>query len=148
MQGRDFAAFLNLSDDLVVNQLAAHELLTAVNHPVSDGLDVPERGNRACLMVQKSVEDEFYALRVVRNGGLHDHLLLARGLMLQTTRLQADSFHKTLCKKAVVIVTDHIQQLVFQRRTAAIKNEDYHNLTVYMFNKILCDTLQSYKFSH
>ena len=107
-------AFLDLSNDLVCNELAAHELLCTMNDSVTYSLNVFECRKYAILLVKECIQDSLNTHSVIRDRHFLYELFLSGSLMLKTSDFHSDSLYETLCKKVIDFFVLHIKKLIFQ----------------------------------
>ena len=122
----EVAADLDLLQHVLADEGAPGEEIRALHDAVADGLDVVEAGEHAVLGIHEGVEHELHADFVVRNGLGHGVRLFAGGLMGKAAVGQADLLDQAFGQQIIDIVVLHVQQLVLDRRAAAIDNQNNH----------------------
>ena len=128
MERSHVTAFAYAFNHLLIDESAAEEFLTSVNHPVSDCFDVLEGIEDSDFLVKESLKHCLDSDGVVCNRHFALNFLLPGSLVLDTADFHSDTFHQAFGKEIIDIVVLHIQQLVLQRRTSTVKNKNYHNV--------------------
>ena len=105
---------LDLSNNLVSNELTAYEFFSAVYDPMADSLDILECRKNTMLLVKKCLKDSLNTYSVVCNRHFLYKLFLTGSLMLYTSYFHSDSLYETLCKKIINFFVLHIKKLIFQ----------------------------------
>ena len=118
----NLAALANLRNHFVRHKGTAEKLLSAMHHAVSHSLDVVKRAKASVFLVQQRVKHSLNADGVVLNRHFAHKFLLSGSLMLETSYLKADALDESLREKVIDIVVLHVQQLILQRRAAAVEH--------------------------
>jgi hypothetical protein len=121
MQRAQGDALLDSLDDLVVNDAGIKEFHTAVEHTVTDSVDLVNGLDNTVLRIYQDLQNSGNGLRVAGHGDILNNLLFAN-LVGQTavdinTLAQALSGH---------IAGLGIHQLILKRRAAGIDNQNIH----------------------
>ena len=114
MKRCEIHAFLDLLNNLVSDELAAHELLCSMNNSVSYCLDIFQCRKDPSLFVEESVNDSLDSDCMILDRHLLYHFLLAGSLMLEAAHFHSDSLYDTLCKKVINFVIFHVEKLVLE----------------------------------
>ena len=123
VQRSQIVALLDTGHDLVGDQHGLGELLAAVNHAVTDSVDLGHGADDAVLSVDQSVQNSLDSLGV--SG--HSHIsalndLLALGLIGKLA-IDTDALAQTLGQDLLSL---GVEQLILQRRAAGIDNQYVH----------------------
>ena len=118
----NLAALANLRNHLVCHEGTAEKLLSAMHHAVSHSLDVVKRAKASIFLVKQRVKHSLNTNGVVLNRHFAHKFLLSGSLMLETSDLKADALDESLREKIIDIVVLHVQQLILQRRAAAVEH--------------------------
>jgi hypothetical protein len=105
---------LELGDDLICDELAAHKLLCSMNHTMSYGLNILEGVENTIFLVKKSVDHSLDTYGMVTDRHFLHELFLSGRLMLEAADLHSDSPDKTLGEQIIHLVILHIQKLILQ----------------------------------
>ena len=93
------------------------EFCSAVEHAVTDCVDLINRSDDAAIFVGQSIEYELNSNRVVWHWGLNNVVVFARNLVGQNRTVDTDSFTQTFGENVFVL---HVDQLILQRRAATV----------------------------
>ena len=103
---------------------ALDELIAAVEHAVTDGVDLIDRLNDAVLTVHEDRHNSFDGLLMGGHGDvLFDLRALGQCLVGQPS-VQTDALAQTLGSDDAGI---RVHKLILQARAAGVDNEDVHN---------------------
>ena len=109
MQRSKVGASLESLEHLIGKNHRLVELLTAVHHAVTHGINLREILNHTNLRVGEQREDEFHALGVLGNV-VHDLTFLAVGeLYFHESAIESHALSATRCHHALVV---HVVQCV------------------------------------
>ena len=120
MERCEHRAFLKLRDNLVRNQLAAHEILRSMNDTMTYSLDVLKSVEHSVFLVKKSINDSLDTNSVVCYRHFLHKFLLSGRLMLEAAHFHSDSLDETFREQIVNLFVLHIEKLILQRRTSTI----------------------------
>ena len=109
-----YRALLELSHNLVIDELAAHELLRSVDNTMSYSLDVLKCGKHTILLISQCIENFLNTHCMVLDRHLLLELFLTSCLMLQASYLHSDPLNQTLGKKIIHLLTLHIKKLILK----------------------------------
>ena len=104
----------------VVDEIAARELLAAMQHAVADRADLVHGGNHAVLLIRQRFEHQADGGGVVFQRLFHGEGA-AGMLMRELAALDADALHVALGDGMLV---GHVDELVFQRGGTRVDNQD------------------------
>ena len=124
MEGGQGDALLQSGHYGVVDEHGAGELLAAMDHAVSDGVDLGHALDHAVLGAGESVEDGLNGLRVGGHGDVELVLAVGGGHLVGQAAVDADALTETLGQDLFGL-RDH--ELIFEGRTASVDDEDFHN---------------------
>ena len=129
----EVAADFNLLQHIVIDKATSVEEIGTLHDAVTHCIYIIERIEYAMHGVDKGVHHKFHSEFVVRNGQCLFERLLARRLVSDVSFGETDFLHQTLCLDGIVVGALHIEQLVFDRRTAAVDNKYDHILELCVF---------------
>ena len=124
VQGSEGDALFERGHDCVINADGACKLLAAVNHAVTDSVDLLHGGNNAVLRAGQLVNDSRDSLGMSGHGDvlIEDGLAACQRAVLEVT-VNADALAQTLCHDLLV---GHINELVLKRGAACVNNKNFH----------------------
>ena len=129
VQGSQGAQLTQGGNDFVGDQAAGLELLAAVDHPVTDGVDLVHALNALAGAGGHLLDDLVECLGVGgengRGGGL-----VAVGVVGDHAALHADALAQALAQHLLAV---HINQLILQGRRTTVDNQNFHLLRCLLF---------------
>ena len=93
---------------------------------MADSLDIVERLEHAVILVHQGVKHKLHSDCMVRNRQVFDNLVLTDGCVNQPAGLESDLLNYALGHKVIDIIAPHVKQLVLDRGTSAIDNQNDH----------------------
>ena len=120
MKRCEYRTFFELGNDLVSDELAAYELLRAMNDTVTYSFDIFKSCEDAILLVEESIKNSLDTYGMILDRHFLYKLLLTCCLMLEATDFHSDSLDKTLGEKIINFIALHIKKLILQRRTSTV----------------------------
>ena len=124
MQRRERGALFERGHDRVVDFDGAGELLTAVNHTVTDRVDLAHGSDNTVLGAGELVDDrgDCFGMGRKRKIFIEDRLAADKRGVLQMT-VDADTLAEALGHDLLGL---HVDQLILQRRTACVDDQNFH----------------------
>ena len=122
MKRSQIVAGLNSFDHLIIDYCRTGELLTTVYHTMTYSTNLIQALNSTSLVISQSVKNHRDSFFMSRHRSFCD-LLVQAGLLIGQTSVNTDSLAKTLCQN---FFTFGVDQLIFQRRTAAVDYQYIH----------------------
>ena len=124
MQRREGDALFNGAHDLVVDQHGGGELLTAVDHAVTDGVDLLHGADYAVFLARQLVDHSSDRLGVGGHGNIFiENRLVAHQRAVLEMAVDADALAKALGHDSFAL---HVDQLILQRGAACVDDENFH----------------------
>ena len=124
MQGRKGDAFLNGGHDAVIDKHGVGKLLAAMNHTVADCVDFLHGGNNAVLLAGQLLNDSGNRLRVGGHGKVFvEDALAANQRAVLEVAVDTDALAKALGHDLLSL---HVNQLILERGTAGVDNQNFH----------------------
>ena len=114
-------ALFNRRNDGIVDDDGLGKFLAAVEHPMSDGVDLRHRADHAVLRVDKTVGENSDRVRVRVHFNFRGNFSTVRRRVRVFSAWNPDSFAQSLGED---LVLRHIKQLIFQRRAAGVDHEN------------------------
>ena len=115
MKRCEHRAFLKLSHHLVCNELAAYELLSAVNHAMTHSLDIFKSSKNSIFLVKESIHNGSDTYSMVLDRHFLNKFFLSGSLMLQTACFHSDPLDNTFGKEIINLFVLHIKELILER---------------------------------
>ena len=122
VEGSEVGALLHLGDHLIGDDHGGGKLLAAVDETVTHSLDLIEGGDDAVLLIGESRQHLGDGGLMIGQGIGHDDLIVTGGGVVEDT-INADTLAQTGGQHALGLGVD---QLILQRATAAVHNQDFH----------------------
>ena len=122
MERSERNALFDRPDDGVVDHDALGEPLAAVEHAMADRADLGHVGEHAVLRIGELVDDELRREGMIGDVDVEFELFASRSGVAHMSAL-TDAFAQTLGHDLPGI---HIEQLILQRRAAAVDNQNVH----------------------
>ena len=118
--------FLQGGDDFMVYENRSREFLSPVYDPVTYRFQFFERGDHSVGSVQKRVKDHTDGDLVIRDRRIDRYGVHAGLGMFDPGSFDADPLDEPLRQDLFV---RHREKLIFQRRTSAIQNKNFHTVS-------------------
>ena len=126
MQRRQSSQFLNVLLHLLGDNDRAIKTVAALHHTVADSTNLGQIVDNLTLALGQSFFNLSKSLGLIFHHGIGSPSV-AIGLVGEDTVIQTNTLANTLCQNDLAI---HIDQLILQRRTTGVDNQNFHNFSI------------------